>query len=289
MFTFLISFQLCFCHQGAQAPGWTAAASAPSPTMIVAAPLQGSAFSLAPGQEPQPAALIYWYQVMDMTRQEIIRSMELSGIAYSQQQPTLSQEPLLIIDDPRSGVQCFLRRGPGTLWITFRGTDSAQDWHTDFTFWKKTIPYGNTDSKIRVHAGFLQAYKSPPVRERIQELVTGEVRRLRIAGHSYGAALAVLCGVDLQYNFPDRDIEVLLFGCPRVGNRAFAKSYNKRVFKTLRVENGNDIVTKVPFACWGYRHVGACLPVGPPRVAGAVSLSDHRPQAYYAQLIDRLL
>jgi hypothetical protein len=31
-----------------------------------------------------------------------------------------------------------------------------------------------------------------------------------------------------------------------VGNRAFAKSYNRRVFKTLRVENGNDIVTRVP-------------------------------------------
>lgn len=224
-----------------------------------------------------------------MTRQEIIGAMELSGIAYSKQQPTLSREPLMVIDDPQSGVQCFLRRVGGTLLITFRGTDSARDWHTDFTFWKKTVPYGNTQSRIRVHAGFLGAYKTPQVRERIQGLVTPEIRRLRITGHSYGAALAVLCGVDLQYNFPDLDIEVLLFGCPRVGNRAFAKSYDKRVFKTLRVENGNDIVTKVPFASWGYRHVGACLPVGPPRVAGAFSFLDHRPQDYYAQLIRHLL
>lgn len=81
-------------------------------------------------------------------------------------------------------------------------------------------------------------------------------------------ALAVLCAVDLQYNFPSKDCEVILFGCPRVGNRAFQRSYNQRVFKTLRVENGNDIVTKIPLALWGFRHVGIPIRIGTPRCFG---------------------
>ena len=96
--------------------------------------------------------------------------------------------------------------------------------------------------------------------------------------------MAVLCAIDLQYHFPDRDYEVALFGCPRVGNRAFQKSYNKRIYKTLRVENGNDIVTKVPPALWGFRHVGIRIPVGAPRLPGVVSLNEHRPQYYIASL-----
>ena len=79
-------------------------------------------------------------------------------------------------------------------------------------FWKKCIPYGNTCSKVRVHTGFLNAYKSKQVRNRLLNMVTPEIRRIHICGHSYGAALSVLCAVDLQYNFPDRDIEVIVFG-----------------------------------------------------------------------------
>lgn len=105
-----------------------------------------------------------------------------------------------------------------------------------------------------------------------------------MAGHSYGAALAVLCALDLEYHYPHRDFEVFLFGCPRVGNRAFRKSYNKRVFKTLRVENGNDIVTKVPPTIWGYRHVGVKVHIGVPRLFGMISFNQHRPQYYAASL-----
>ena len=99
-----------------------------------------------------------------------------------------------------------------------------------------------------------------------------------------GAALAVLCAVDIQYNFPYADIEVCLFGCPRVGNKAFAKSYNSRVFKTLRVTNGNDIVTKVPPAVFGFRNVGINLHTGKLSLPFAVSFKEHTPQNYYKRL-----
>jgi hypothetical protein len=186
-----------------------------------------------------------------MTAQDMIRAMELSGLAYNSVQPEFPETRLTVIDDPKTGVQCYIRKKGRCLVITFRGSNSLLDWKTNLTFWQKTVPYGNITSKIRVHTGFINAYKSPKVRRAIHDMITDEIDQVRVSGHSQGAALAILCGVDLQYNFPKKDFEVIVFGAPRVGNRAFAQSYDKRVFKTLRVENGNDIVTKLPFAFMG--------------------------------------
>jgi len=212
---------------------------------------------------------------------DIVGALELSAIAYKQIQPVYPESRLTVIDDPDTGVQCYLRRRGGILSITFRGSDSDQDWKTNLAFQKKTIPYGNTGSKIRVHTGFINAYKSNAVRGTIHGMISEDIRQVRISGHSLGAALAILCGVDLEYNFPEKDYEVVVFGAPRVGNRAFRDSYNKRVFKTLRIENGNDIVTKLPFAFLGYRHVGIRIHVGKPRLPLAFSFKEHYTQSYY--------
>ncbi|MDR2514271.1 MAG: lipase family protein [Christensenellaceae bacterium] len=224
-----------------------------------------------------------------MDSRQIIAAMELSAAAYRDIQPLVAEEKLAEINSETTGVQCFLRRRGDLLKVTFRGTDSMRDWRTDFKFWRRTIPYDNQATKIRVHTGFINAYKAQGVRDVIQAAVAEGVRRISIAGHSYGAALAVLCAVDLEYNFPNRDLEVFLFGCPRVGNRAFQESYDRRVFKTLRIENGNDIVTHVPLALWGYRHVGSKLHVGKPRLPFILSVKAHHPNAYYAAILNALL
>jgi triacylglycerol lipase len=223
-----------------------------------------------------------------MQMSDVIRAMELSAIAYRNIQPVFSYDSLTVIDDRKTDVQCYLRKRDGCLNITFRGSTSGEDWKTNLTFCKKVIPYGNTASKIRVHTGFLEAYKSPNVRNVIHKKMTCDVNQVKISGHSQGAALAILCAVDLEYNYPERDYEVILFGAPRVGNRAFQKSYDKRVFKTLRIENGNDIVTKIPFAIMGYRHVGVGIHIGRPRIPGLFSFKSHYPQAYYKNLLKLL-
>ena len=224
-----------------------------------------------------------------MNSAEIIRSLELSTSAYRDIQPYSPHTCTTMVEDRRSGVQYFLRRDRDILWITFRGSDSPRDWKTNLTFWKKTIPYDNVTSEIRVHTGFLNAYKQQEVRGKILDSITYGTNYVRVSGHSQGAALAVLCAVDVQYNFPDRDIETVLFGCPRIGNRAFMLSYNKRVDKTVRVENSNDIVTKLPFAFMGYRHVGAKMRIGSPRMPLILSPYDHYPHEYYSNLLNKLL
>lgn len=173
--------------------------------------------------------------------------------------------------------------------IVFRGTDTAEEWRSNFAFCRKKIPYGNANSDVRVHEGFISAYSSTLVRKRIHELVPKRPCRVIVTGHSRGAALAALCALDLQYNFPYLDIEAYLFGCPRIGNGAFARSYNKRVCKTLRVQNGNDIVTKLPPAFMGYRHVGICVNIGKIRLPFSVSFSSHIPGEYYRKLISERL
>jgi hypothetical protein len=163
----------------------------------------------------------------------------------------------------------------------FSRYDSLKDWLIDFSFMEKEDSLSELRLQNSCARGFIDAYKNESIRGRIHGYLTRDIRRVRLTGHSYGAALAVLCAVDLQYNFPDRDYEVALFGCPRVGNGAFARSYNRRLFKTLRVENGNDIVTRVPPALLGYRHVGIPIRVGPVRLPGAISFLQHRPSDYY--------
>ena len=221
-----------------------------------------------------------------MNRASILQALDLSASAYRDVQPWSQNTCLGTAENASVGVQCYLRTQDDVLLITFRGTASPQGWKTDFAFRKKTIPYGNANSPIRVHSGFLRAYKAPGVRDSILRAVGPGIRSVKITGHSLGAALAVLCAVDIQYNFPRRDIEVVLFGCPRVGNQAFVRSYNQRVNKTVRVENGNDIVTRLPFSCMGFRHVGARLHIGCLRLPFFLCREDHYPVRYLEGLIN---
>jgi len=211
-------------------------------------------------------------------------------LAYSNTPSSDIFERLHYEDATEIGVQFFIGKNWKTrqLIIAFRGTDSFQDFLTDMKFWRMSIPYGNSASKVRVHSGFCEAYQHFLVRDVIKTFIKDDVKDIYITGHSYGAALAMLCALDLQYNFPDRYYEVVTFGCPRLGNRHFAKSYNKRVVKTIRFENGNDLVTKIPPAIFGFRHAGIRLHIGFMRILGIYNLKAHHAQSYYQSLWNKV-
>ena len=40
---------------------------------------------------------------------------------------------------------------------------------------------------------------------------------LFVTGHSLGAALSVLFGIRLAHKYPERNVQVINFGCPKVG------------------------------------------------------------------------
>mmetsp|Transcript_11109 Transcript_11109/g.27810 ORF Transcript_11109/g.27810 Transcript_11109/m.27810 type:complete len:365 (+) Transcript_11109:42-1136(+) len=76
-----------------------------------------------------------------------------------------------------------------------------------------------------------------------------------VTGHSLGAALSVLCGIRLALKYPEHNIQVLNFGCPKVGNPAFWELVNNRENLCVqRVAHKSDVITRAPNL--DYNHVG---------------------------------
>jgi Lipase (class 3) len=57
------------------------------------------------------------------------------------------------------------------------------------------------------------------------------------AGHSLGGAMAILCAMDVKARFDFEQLQVYTFGAPRVGNRAFAREYERTVPETWNIIN----------------------------------------------------
>lgn len=136
--------------------------------------------------------------------------------------------------------------------IAFRGTQdtSMQNWAEDLYFKELDLNYpGPTDAMV--HSGFYAAYHNTTIRERVLDAVI-DILRIRsdlsimITGHSMGGAMATFCALDLAAHYALKDIEVVTFGQPRVGNYAFAMYYNEYVPSTIRVTHAHDIVPHLP-------------------------------------------
>lgn len=165
---------------------------------------------------------------------------------------------------------------PDTLHIIFRGSDEKLDWKMNFRFRKVIIkelkavnnelvtPYKNVNPKVKTHKGFTENWKL--VRELVfDKIKEGKYKRVVVKGHSAGAATAIMAAIDIQYNLfsPHTDRVICIpIASPRVGNQAFVKSYNKRIPETIRIVNGEDFVTKVPYNVQGYFHVDSLLHIG---------------------------
>ncbi|MDR0930951.1 MAG: lipase family protein [Clostridiales bacterium] len=192
----------------------------------------------------------------------------------------------LTFESVDNGVDYYIGIRENTLLLSFRGTDEILDVITDLHFWQKEVPSyescENNPVKIKVHSGFYNAYNNPKVKDEIRKYIGGDIREIYVTGHSYGAALALLCASDLQYAYPNLHFEVVVFGCPRIGNKAWEIEYSKRLINTVRFENGNDLVTKIPFAIMGFRHTRFKIHIGKARMPLVYSLSQHDINAYRA-------
>lgn len=63
-------------------------------------------------------------------------------------------------------------------------------------------------------------------------------------GHSYGAAVALICAARYRFGNLAREIRYLTFGCPKIGDRRLAIYVNLCAGASLR--NHNDVVTAIP-------------------------------------------
>jgi triacylglycerol lipase len=156
-------------------------------------------------------------------------------------------------------TQGVIATQPDTVIVAFRGTEPAQlkDWSVD----AQAVRLGAAGLTGTVHIGFVRALDA--VWSGIESTVRNHVaggKKLWITGHSLGGALAVLAACRLSDLHPG----VYTFGQPRVGDEAFADTYDSRIGERyFRFINDKDIVARVPPFTAGYRHFGREMQVTP--------------------------
>lgn len=137
-----------------------------------------------------------------------------------------------------------------TLIIAFKGTTTLREALIDINI--RQIDLGQFG---KIHQGFYE-YFTKTHRDRLTELLKiTSYNNVVFTGHSLGGALATLSASYFGGLYPEKNVYCISFGSPRVGNAKFAKTFQKRVFKSYRFANRNDVVTNLPPAAFSYKHV----------------------------------
>ena len=130
----------------------------------------------------------------------------------------------------------------GSLFVTFRGTESPADWLSDFTFPQVPHPWGHAED------GFSHLYDQCSAAVKTAVRGAGPAPNVFVTGHSLGSGLATLATADLVNSGVAPQASMYTFAAPRVGDLEFAANFNQRVAVRWRIVNTEDIVTTVPIA-----------------------------------------
>lgn len=147
----------------------------------------------------------------------------------------------------RKNTQCYLMEDDTKLIVAVRGTEvnDISDIQTDLNFCKaRSKTHGG------VHEGFYE--DTGEIFSDVQHYINDESRqykKLWTCGHSMGGAIATL----IASRLPSRIAACYTYGCPRTGNKRWAKHQR---FSSHRFVNNNDIVPRVPPIWLGFRHYG---------------------------------
>lgn len=171
--------------------------------------------------------------------------------------------------------------------VSFKGTSTYRDVLNDIKFIQVEDDY-NIPGKI--HRGFNNIVSNDKMIEKIEEKVNKIasdlfIKDVYITGHSLGGALASVFHAYLtlsdmsteDYLHSNVNPQLVTFGCPRVGD----KDFSKNIRNSIRVVNGNDIVTKIPV--FSYNHYKDLNSIG--SYFSFRLFSDHHISKYYKNLM----
>jgi hypothetical protein len=153
------------------------------------------------------------------------------------------------------------------IWITFRGTISLPELQTDLNRTQKllslkklstynsqklvkifnTLDGTTSNNNILIHSGFLELYLK--FRDNLLNKlnsINSKFSTIVVCGHSLGAAISTIVGLDMKYNFPHLLNIVYNFASPKIGNQALADEINKNI-PVYRMVNTCDIVPTLPY------------------------------------------
>lgn len=160
-------------------------------------------------------------------------------------------------------------------YIIFESTKTYIDWLANLAY----------KPRNGVHIGFSSWFfvNEELINKKLREYKgTGE---LLILGHSLGAAYATICQSKyLRHSWGYHHSSCIVTGSPRIYTKEYSCfSCNENV---TRVENGNDIVCKIPPPWYrGYQHVGKSVHIGKPKKWWKISIKDHKIENYYVNII----
>lgn len=171
----------------------------------------------------------------------------------------------------------WILKGTSAYYVIYRGTRTAEEWARDFNYYQNSnfslenlqsqpsasqksllpnlenrgsraalrdISVMNKGNDIMVHQGFLDVYGS--FKKEVMDKLNEDTSKLvLITGHSLGAAIAILNGIDLTLG--GRQNRTIVFAPPRVGNTSFANLLNSQ--KTLlKWINTSDVIPTTPYS-----------------------------------------
>lgn len=180
-----------------------------------------------------------------------------------------------------SGDFAIVSRGSETF-LLFQCSNGLEDWKNNFDF--PAVPYKDMGERWFCHKGFLRVWKSiePQISDYIKN---SRAQKMSVVGYSHGAAIATLAHEYVWFLRPDLrpSLSGYGFGCPRCYFGAPLKASLRERWKNFYpVRNVNDIVTHLPPALLGFRHVNRVIEIG---TRGKYSRIDaHRPESYLAEL-----
>ena len=150
------------------------------------------------------------------------------------------------------GAQAYRFESSTDVVVACRGTQPTE--FKDLKADLKAFPV-KAESISRVHRGFKAEVDElwPMVKPDIETTD----KKLWFCGHSLGAAMATIMASRCHLRWEFTNVEALFtYGSPRVGWPGDVKSLKPTHY---RLQNNNDIVTRVPLRIMGYRHDGLLM------------------------------
>lgn len=159
----------------------------------------------------------------------------------------------------RNDDLCIIYEFQNVAVVTWRGSSNTENWISNFKFFKEKLPEGKT-----IHEGFYDSFCEFKKILDTKLVMLKSKSKVIVTGHSRGGALAVLCARHFMKNRDFKYLECIVYGCPHIGNKAFADEYELIVPHTISIHYQWDLVTELPPEAIGYYAVGNQYPIDTP-------------------------
>jgi predicted lipase len=186
----------------------------------------------------------------------------------------------------------------GELVAALRGTKTILEWVHDGMFLMVKNPIhrdaGMTEDGFTAMYKSLRTERDRKATKAVQSIDSyiqaGKVKRVTVAGHSMGAALATLLTLDVALNTGCRTPAVYTFGSSRVGDRRFAATFDAAVAESYRIFSRGDVIANLPPVLpLPYEHTNTPVELIPPENAIQRSIAWAHQFTTYLWLIGQQL